>query len=337
MTSDSRDGLAAGRAFAGAGLAVIFGTDDAEALANADLVFDPGFGAPADRRAILAKVAPALHGDAICATMAAGTLDDLFDQARTLGIHFFYPADDRVFVEVIRPAAGSPAATLAVLRMLKRMGKQAVVATSLEGIAGAMMTARQHAAELLVAQGRADPQAIDAALCRYGFEEGVFAWLDRIGLDTAWLATGWAGDALRARLCTAGRTGAAAGKGFYDYDASGKRVAAAPTPPTSQILSDEDLLDALLLPIANVALKLVEQGAVVRESDADLVAVTAHGWPTWRGGPLFHLNHASDAARAVALLQRLAQDDPDFYAPARTLIERAAGAGADLPITERVT
>lgn len=329
VLAESRDGTAVARAFEAAGLDVAFASTDASALAEADLLFDPGFGSLSERRTLLAQMIPQAREDAILSTMAAGEVDDLFDPARTLGVHFFYPADERPFVEVIRPARASGANLLAVLRLLKRMGKKAVVAAPAPGaIAGRMMSARQRAAELLVANGRSTPVEVDSALVEFGFAEGVFAWLDRIGLDTAWLATGDAGDAVRARLCAAGRTGRAAGAGFYDYGPDGSPQpsleALAIIGAAAQPLPASALLDALLLPIANEGLKLVESGTATRPSDIDLVAVAAHGWPAWRGGPLFYLDQEADSEQALALLARLLSDHSEFYSPAKGLRMRAA-------------
>ncbi|RYY26679.1 MAG: hypothetical protein EOP62_09570 [Sphingomonadales bacterium] len=321
ILAETRDGLAVGRAFSAAGLDVTFAP---AGLGTADLVFDPTFTSIPDHRALIANAAPDMREDAILSSMSAGSVDDLFAPERTIGIHFFYPADERPFVEVIRPPASSIPATLAVLRLLKRMGKKAVVAAPAPGaVAAVMMTARQRAAELLVASGKANPAEIDAALTGFGFAEGVFEWLDRIGLETSWIRTGDAGDTIRDRLCAAGRTGCAAGAGFYDYDAAGNAVFSA---QAAQIIGGgggpslgDSLIDALLVPIANAGQKLVDAGTAIRGSDVDLVAVTAHGWPAWRGGPLFYLDRVTGAAKALDLLAALAPADPAFYAPAQSL------------------
>ncbi|RYE04498.1 MAG: hypothetical protein EOP61_00355 [Sphingomonadales bacterium] len=328
ILAETRDGLAVGRAFTVAGLAVTFAP---AGLGDADMVFDPTFTSLADHRALIENVAADIRGDAILSSMAAGSLDDLFAPDRTIGIHFFYPADERPFVEVIRPPATSIPTTLAVLRLLKRMGKKAVVAAPAPGaVAATMMTARQRAAELLLAAGRASPADIDAALTGFGFAEGVFEWLDRIGLETSWIRTGDAGDAIRERLCAAGRTGRAAGAGFYDYDAQGNAL---PSAEAARLIGEggaplpaASLLDALLIPIGNAGQKLIDAGTALRGSDVDLVAVTAHGWPAWRGGPLFHLDRVTGAAKALGVLAALAPGDPDFYAPAQSLTARVGSA-----------
>jgi 3-hydroxyacyl-CoA dehydrogenase len=326
ILTDSRDGLAVGRTFSAAGLKVTFSP---EGLETADLVFDPTFTSIADHRALIARITSHIRKDAIVSTMAAGSVDDLTAPERTLGIHFFHPADERPFVEVIRPSGVSIPNALAVLRLLKRMGKKAVVATPAPGaIAATMMSARQRAAELLVANGWSTPAAVDAALTAFGFAEGVFIWLDRIGLDTGWLRTGDAGDVMRDRLCAAGRIGRAGGAGFYDYDAQGNAIPSAKAATIigggASVLPAASLIDALLIPIANTGQRLIDAGTAMRDSDIDLVAVVAHGWPAWKGGPLFHVDKVIGAQRAIDVLAALSAASPAFYAPASGLAARGS-------------
>lgn len=331
----NRDGVAAARAFRAAGLEVAFWDEQPGSLAEADLVFDPTFATPDAHRDLIGRAAPAMRPGAILSTMAAGDVADLAPPAATLGIHFLYPADEKKFVEVIRPAAASPTNVLSVLRLLKRMQKIAVLAApapppeSGRAIATRLMTARQRAAEALVVHNQATPWSIDRALYKFGFAEGVFAWQDRIGLETRWLATGGSGDSLRGRLCTAGRTGQAAGAGFHNYaDGAPHRSSDAErlldlTPGSP--MAGASLLASALLPIANEGLELLRQGIALRASDIDLVAVTAHGWPAWRGGPLFHLEHVFGPAMALAWFEQQQARFGDFYRPSPLLRELAEG------------
>ena len=329
LLSSSRDAVAVGRAFAAAGLTVSFLADDPAAISSADLVMDADFLPPDQLRERLASVAGDLRGDAIVATMAAGQADDLVPAANCLGIHFFYPADERPVVEVIRPAAASAEATVAVLRLLKKMGKKAVVASPAPGaIASRMMTARQRASELAVASGWAPPAEVDAELIEFGFAEGVFGWLDRIGLDTPWLTNGGPGDAMRAALCAAGRTGRASGKGFFDYDIDGNPTA---SPKANSIIGFEQrdrpsasISEVVLLPVANVAQRLVEDGVALRGSDVDLLCVAAHGWPAWKGGPAFYSEEVVGRERTRAILAEIEAAAPEFLKSASIFAVAAA-------------
>ena len=353
------DGLADARAFLAGGLTVrVFDLDatrlasaeappqaikssDPAALADCDLVLDPTFGPAEAQRALIAKVAPSLRPDALVSTMALERVADLVAPERLVGVHFFYPGDQRKFVEVVRTDQTSTQAAARVTQLLKRMGKFAVLVKSdPRGVASRAMGCRQAAAEAAVIEGAATPAEVDKALYDFGFPEGVFQWEDRIGLDVGWLHTGEGGDALRASLCAIGRTGRKAGKGFYDHDAAG---AATPSPETTDViaklaaardprperLEGEALIRRLLIPIVNEGAKLLEAGLVIRASDIDLMWVAAFGWPAYRGGPMFYGEHELGLGCVVDELHRLQAQFGDAYRPC-ALLERLAAEGKGL-------
>jgi 3-hydroxyacyl-CoA dehydrogenase len=349
------DGIADARVFAGGGLPVVLFDRDAArlaaaeapggvaksgemaALADCDLVLDPTFGPAEAQRALIAAVAPALKADAIVSTTALENVGDLVAPERLIGVHFFYPGDQRRFVEVVRSDATSGRTAASVTQLLKRLGKLAMlVKPDALGVASRMMRARQASAEAAVLEGAATPAAADRALYDFGFAEGVFAWEDRIGLDVGWIRTGAAGDELRAVLCAAGRTGRN-GRGFYDRDADGTarpsaevealaaKLAAAGGHAAAP-LEGEALTRRLLLPIVNEAARLIEEGLVIRASDVDLMCVAAYGWPAYQGGPTFYGETLVGLPQVVEGLKALEARFGEAYRPA-ALLERLAAAG----------
>ena len=54
-------------------------------------------------------------------------------------------------------------------------------------------------------------------------------------------------------------------------------------------ISDEEVLDRLLLPMINEGAKILDEGIAVRASDIDVVWV-GYGWPRYRGGPMQYAN-----------------------------------------------
>ena len=316
----TRDGLADARAFARGGVSlVVFDLDgtrlaeaevpagavksaDPAALGDCDLVVDPTFGPEATQRALLAAIVPHLRSDAIVGSMALPGAGDLVAPERLVGLHFFYPGDERKFVELVRTDATKPSEVARVGQLLKRMGKlPVVVKPDPLGVASRAMRARQAAAEVALLEGAATASEIDEALRRFGFAEGVFQWEDRIGLDVPWIRTGAPGDALRERLCALGRRGQVERRGFYDYAPDGSAL---PSSEVDAVIAElvpqmkagahclgEALTLRLLAPVAHEAAKLVEEGLVIRPSDADLMWVAGFGWPDYRGGPLFWAEH----------------------------------------------
>ena len=350
------DGLADARAFLATGLAVLlFDLDaarlasadappeaikssDPAALADCDLVLDPTFGPVHAQRALIAKVAPSLRPDALVSTMALEQVADLVAPERLVGVHFFYPGDQRKFVEVVRTDQTSSHAAAGVTQLLKRMGKFAVLVKSDPlGVARRALGCKQAAAEAAVIEGAATPADVDKALYDFGFPEGVFQWEDRIGLDVGWIRTGAGGDALRESLCAMGRTGRKADKGFYDYDAAG---AATPSQDVADAIAQlaaahdgrperlegEALVRRLLVPIVNEGAKVLEAGLVIRASDIDLMWVAAFGWPAYRGGPMFYGETELGLGSVVNELQRLQARFGEAYRPC-ALLEKLAAEG----------
>ena len=131
---------------------------------------------------------------------------------------------------------------------------------------------------------------------------GPFQMADLAGLDIGWLKELSRPDLnVRDRLCELGELGQKSGRSFYDYD-----EAPAHTPRADpQVLqgdcggagggstgdiSDEEILDRLLLPMINEGAKILDEGIALRASDIDVVYVYGYGWPVYRGGPMHYAN-----------------------------------------------
>jgi 3-hydroxyacyl-CoA dehydrogenase len=135
---------------------------------------------------------------------------------------------------------------------------------------------------------------------------------DLAGLDIGWSPETSTGATVRERLCDAGRRGQKSGAGFYDYDDQRRprpssqalsiiRAFAEDNQIQQRQISDEEILDRLLRPMAEEGAKLLAEGISLRESDIDVVWVNGYGWPAWTGGPMFHARKArlADASRRV--------------------------------------
>jgi hypothetical protein len=51
-------------------------------------------------------------------------------------------------------------------------------------------------------------------------------------------------------------------------------------------LSDQELVEAVLFPVVNEALRIRAEGFAKSDSDIDVVSVMGYGYPAWRGGML---------------------------------------------------
>jgi 3-hydroxyacyl-CoA dehydrogenase/enoyl-CoA hydratase/3-hydroxybutyryl-CoA epimerase len=128
---------------------------------------------------------------------------------------------------------------------------------------------------------------------------------------------------------TSGRPGAKAGKGFYDYDAKGKRAGlwkgflehggiAWRTDADPQELRRR-LLTIQALEVA----RCFEDGVIVDPRDADVGAILGWGFAPYTGGPVSYID-TMGAKAFVAVCEELAAKYGERFTPNKLLREMAA-------------
>ncbi|OAP36314.1 3-hydroxyacyl-CoA dehydrogenase [Sinorhizobium glycinis] len=317
----------------------VIGTTDYGMLANAELVIEAVFEDMEVKREVFARLARSCRPDAILATntsyldperIAAG----IAQPERFLGLHFFSPAHVMKLVEIVPTAATAPEVLASAFELARTLNKVPVRAGICDGFIGnRLLKVTRAQAERLLLTG-ATPQAVDAAMRRFGLPMGPFEAQDLAGLDIAAFqrrAARARGEMpfapIAERLCAIERLGQKTGGGWYDY-ASGDR-----TPRPSEIVSaiivetaaggtrrqwdEAGIVDCIVLPMINEAARILEEGVAIRAADIDLVEIHGYGFPRWRGG-LMHYAEARGLQNIVGGLNTLADQglaDP----PARTL------------------
>ena len=135
-----------------------------------------------------------------------------------------------------------------------------------------------------------------------------------------------------------GRGGQRAGKGYYRYE-PGRRTplvdpevtaliaqASREAGITRRAIPDQEVLERLVYPMINEGARLLEEGIVERAGDIDVVWQYGYGWPSWKGGPMYHADQVG-VAKVAERLRALAAVHGDFFRPA-ALLERMARDGA---------
>lgn len=330
---------------------VTFATDYA-ALAGTDLVIEAVFEDMDVKRAVFGQLVAACRPDAILATNTSyldprRIVEGLPGQERFLGLHFFSPAHIMKLLEIVPTDATAPEVLAAGFALARRLGKVPVRAGICDGFIGnrILKLTRAQAERLLLAG--ATPGQVDGALRRFGMAMGPLQVQDLAGLDIA----AFQRQAARARgetpfapiadrLVEAGRLGQKTGAGWYDYPpeerggkdspAVAEAIAAAGGQP--QALSDDDLVDTVILPMVDEGARILADGTAARAADVDLVKVHGYGFPRWRGGPM-HWAERRGLAEAVARLDALAARD--LAAPASDALRAAAARGLTCPALSR--
>ncbi|MBW8270161.1 3-hydroxyacyl-CoA dehydrogenase NAD-binding domain-containing protein [Caldovatus aquaticus] len=333
-------------------LSLMTGTTDMAAVGDADLVIEAVFEDIGVKEKVFAELDRHARPGAILASNTS-TLDiDRIARATrrprdVLGMHFFSPANIMRLLEIVRGRETSPEAIATAMEVGKAIGKVPVVVGNCDGFVGNRMTGKRGPQiEKLLAEGCL-PQDIDRVMESYGMAMGPLATGDLAGLDIGAAVRRARGTVapIADALVAAGRYGQKTGKGWYRYDENRRRH---PDPEVERIIletsqrlgitrrriSDEEILDRLLLPMVNEGARILEEGIATRASDIDVVFVHGFGWPAWRGGPMFW----ADRVGLKEVRDRLARyaaatNDPNLQ-PA-PLIERLAAEGGSFAGLDR--
>lgn len=230
-------------------------------------------------------------------------------QSRILGLHFFSPAHVMPLLEIVRTEQTSPDVLGVALDMARRIGKTGVIVGNCVGFtANRVFFPYGQAAGFLVDRG-VDLYRIDKALLKFGMPMGVFQMSDLSGIDIFSHVSKNINSAYGERCYNAtmgnmmmkeNRLGQKTGAGYYKY-ADGKSLPDpegiakyvkksredAGNPDLLSDLTDQDIVDIILLPVVNECYRVIAEGHVASESDVDIISITGYGFPAFRGGILF--------------------------------------------------
>jgi 3-hydroxyacyl-CoA dehydrogenase/enoyl-CoA hydratase/3-hydroxybutyryl-CoA epimerase len=124
--------------------------------------------------------------------------------------------------------------------------------------------------------------------------------------------------------------GKKSGKGFYVYDAQGKKTGLNPevykslgvTPVSPSRDQKSNWIPRLIYPMINEAALCLEEGIVAEAQDVDLGMIMGTGFPPFRGGPLRYAD-AVGLDKIVAKLEELAKVVGPRFEPSKPLRELA--------------
>lgn len=328
---------------------LIQGTLAIEDLADCDLVIEAVFENMAVKKEIFANLDRVTKPGAILASnTSALDLNEIASATSrpedVIGLHFFSPANVMKLLEVVRGEKTADDVIKTAMAFAKRIKKVAALSGVCPGFIGnRILYFRQHQAMALGLEG-ADYAQVDKVLYDYGFPMGPFAMWDLAGLEIGWDKNSAKPDTdVRDRLALNGDIGQKNGRGFYEYDEKRKPVVRESTTETfaevaanlginQRDISDEEILDRLLLPMINEGAKILDEGIAVRASDIDVVYVYGYGWPVYRGGPMHYANTLGldkvlEKLRHYQKQDGQKQTGDDFWAPSPYLVKLAEAGG----------
>ncbi|XP_029980319.1 peroxisomal bifunctional enzyme isoform X2 [Sphaeramia orbicularis] len=337
-----------------------------QAVAEADLVIEAVFEDMDLKKKVFQQLSAVCKpGTLLCTNTSSLDVDHLASQTPSpelvVGMHFFAPAHVMKLLEVVYGPRSSPQAVATAMQLGKKMGKVSVAVGNCRGFVGnRMLKPYMEQAFFLLEEG-ATPELVDQALEEFGFAMGVFRMSDLSGLDVGWRVRkadglvdpdATSGRSARIRqgrrysplgdlLCEQGRFGQKAGRGWYQYDKPGSRVAK-PDPWLHNFLEQyrarhglgvrhidhQEVLERCLYALINEGFRILEDGIAAGPEDIDAIYVFGYGWPRYRGGPMFYAGMVG-LANVLERLEHFHQVHPDVpYLQPCSLLRRLVASGS---------
>lgn len=269
------------------------------------------------------------------------------------GMHFFNPVDKMPLVEVIRGERTSDETIVTVFELAKRMGKMPVVVKDGPGFwVNRLLLPYMAEAAFLMQEGQDIKRVDEVYVKQFGMPMGPFALMDEVGLDVCVKVLKIFKKAFGERVEIAplmvkleemkDRLGKKTKKGFYLYDAQGKRQdvdpniysalgLAAPRNP----LTDEECIERGVYAMVNEAARALASDRIVGSAaEADLAMIMGTGFPPFRGGLLRYADRVG-IGNILPKLEAWGRKYPRLQpAPELREVEQKGGFYAAFPRTD---
>ncbi|HUG52211.1 MAG TPA: fatty acid oxidation complex subunit alpha FadJ [Vicinamibacteria bacterium] len=318
-------------------------TLDYTGFRRASLVIEAVFEDLALKRRVLAEVEAATGDDCVFASNTSSLpigdiARDSRRPSRVLGMHFFSPVQKMPLLEVIVTPQTDAWATATAVKFGRAMGKHVIVVRDGPGFyTSRALAPYMNEAARLVEEG-ASIEDVDRAMVEFGFPVGPITLLDEVGIDVgakvAKVLHHAFGDRMTppesmVRVVEEGRQGRKNGRGFYRYDAKGKRQGAdttvyalLPSGAERKHVEPREIQERLAFAFLSEAVLCLQEGILRSPRDGDVGAIFGLGFPPFLGGPFRYLDHLGPRF-AVEVLERLRARHGERFAPARLLSDHA--------------
>ncbi len=316
-------------------------TSEYSGFGSADLVVEAVFEDLNLKHSVLREIEAASREDVVLgsntSTIPIADLAKAVERPENvIGLHFFSPVEKMPLLEIIVTPETDPEVAATSHRWGRTIGKTPIIVNDAPGFyVNRILGPYMNEAALLLEEGVAI-EAVDAAMTGWGFPVGPITLFDEVGLDVATrsgaILQAAFGERLRPNrvvpmLVEDGRLGRKNGRGFYLY-ADGKKQGPDPEvyrmigDPQRRELSAGEIQERLALGMVNEAVRCLEDGVLRSARDGDVGAVMGIGFPPFRGGPFWFLDHEGPA-RVVERLRALEAVHGSRFAPAPLLVQTA--------------
>jgi 3-hydroxyacyl-CoA dehydrogenase/enoyl-CoA hydratase/3-hydroxybutyryl-CoA epimerase len=319
--------------------------EDFGSLGPADLVIeavfeDRGVKAEATKKAEAVIGANAIFGSNTSTLPITGLAEASARPENFIGIHFFSPVDRMGLVEIILGKKTAPHALATAVDFVQKIRKTPIVVNDSRGFYTSRCFGTYTREGMAMLAEGIHPAMIENVGRMAGMPMGPLEVMDSVGADTALRITretrkelGAPGNDAAEQLLawlveTSGRPGRKAGKGFYDYDAKGKRVRLWPDLVASRTgawrtdAGVDEMKARFLATQALEAARCFEEHVITDPRDADVGAILGWGFAPFTGGPV-SLIDTMGAARFAEQCEGFAAKFGERFRPNKLLRDMA--------------
>ncbi len=282
------------------------------AIKDAEIVIEAVVENPKVKGIVLKETEQAVGEETvICSNTSTISINSLAENLarpdKFCGMHFFNPVHKMPLVEIIRGEKTSDETIANVVAMSLKMGKTPIVVNDCPGFLVNRVLFPYFAGFSKLILDGADFVAVDKVMEKqFGWPMGPAYLLDVVGIDTADHASDVMASGFPERMqklendpvtlmYQAQRYGQKNQKGFYDHGVDKKgRPSKSPAEdayalmqPHCQDKTDfdaEEIIARLMVPMANEAVRCLEEGIVASAAEADMALLYGLGFPPFRGG-----------------------------------------------------
>jgi 3-hydroxyacyl-CoA dehydrogenase len=275
--------------------ALVTGSTDLAAFADADLVVEAVFEELDVKQKVLAELETVVRPDCVLATNTSSLsvtamAADLAHPERVVGLHFFNPVAVLPLVEVVRAERTDDASLATAFAVGKGLRKSCVLVADAPAFVFNRLVTRALG-EVVAAIDAGTPfEVADRAVQALGLPMSPLTLLQLVGPAVALHTAQSLHEAFPDRFARSAGFEAlvAAGKpGVYVWDA-GRQVVdpevAALWPQGSEPLTEAQVLDRARRALAEEIRLMLDEGVVAHVQDVDLCLLLGGGWGFWNGG-----------------------------------------------------
>ena len=324
-------------------------TDSADDLEGCDLVIEAVFEDSELKARVTQEAEPKLVNNGIFASNTSTIpitqlAEASADAENFIGLHFFSPVDKMQLVEIIVGEKTSDETLARSFDYVQQIGKIPVVVNDSRGFFTSRVFGTFVNEGICMLGEGIHPSSIENAGLLAGMPVGPLAISDEVSMtlmqhirdqskkDTEAAGGTWsphpAEAVIDAMVNEHGRKGKAAGAGFYDYPASGKKHL---WPELENLFVDsgkaravelQELKDRILFIQAIETVRCLEEGVLRTVEDANIGSIFGIGYAPWTGGAIQFINQYGVRA-FTERASELAKTYGERFAPPRLLQEKA--------------